>query len=78
MIEHKDKLDRILKVGDCVTTAAGNSLMIARVIKIMPKMIKVVQIGKKTRWGAYETNKYPSDVIKLDSPDVTIYLLKNE
>lgn len=78
MTEHKDKLERILKVGDCVATASSNSLMIARITKIMPKMVKVVQIGKKTRWAAYETNKYPFDVIKLDSPDVTIYLLKNE
>jgi hypothetical protein len=78
MTEHTDKLGRILKVGDCVATASSNSLMIARIIKITPKMVKVVEIGKKTRWGAYEINKYPFDVIKLDSPDVTIYLLKNE
>jgi hypothetical protein len=34
MTEHKDKLDRILKVGDCVATAISNSLMIARVSKL--------------------------------------------
>jgi len=78
MTEHKDKLDRILKVGDCVATAISNSLMIARVSKLMPKMIKVVEVGRKTKWGPIQVNKYSHDVVKLDGPDTTIFLLKNE
>jgi hypothetical protein len=76
--EHKDKLGVTLKEGDCVATASSNSLIIAKVVRLTPKMVRIKQIKLFTERYSWETNKYPSDVIKLDGPDVTMYLLKNE
>lgn len=74
--EHKDKLGRDLAVGDSVCYPVSNMLYIGTIIKLNAKMIKVSRIGK-SRWST-EHNKYPDDVIKLDSADVTFYALKNQ
>jgi hypothetical protein len=72
--EHRDKLDRLIKVGDCVAYPSSNSLVIGVVSKLNPKMVKVSQLGKKN-WG--DSNKYPNDLVLLDGPEVTMYLIKN-
>ncbi len=74
IIEHRDKLGRLIKIGDCVAYPGSNSLIIGTVKKINPKMIGVTAVGKN-RWGP--NNKYPNDCVLLDGPEVTIYLLKN-
>lgn len=72
-IEHKDRLSRPLKLGDCIAVAHRNGLMIATIKKINPKMIKVVEVGTRSSWGH---NKYPNECVLLEGPDVTMYLLK--
>ena len=72
--EHRDQLGRVINVGDCVAYPQSNSLVIGVVRKINPKMIGVAKVGKKG-WGP--SNKYPSDLVLLDGPEVSIYLLKN-
>ena len=74
IIEHRDKLGRLIKIGDCVAYPASNALVVGTVKKINPKMIGVAQLGKKS-WGP--KNKYPHDCVLLDGPEVTLYLLKN-
>ena len=75
-ITHKDRLDQDLAVGDCVAYPSGNSLVIGVITKFNPKMIKVSKLpAGRFSW---ETNKYPVDLIKLDSSAVTMYLLKNQ
>lgn len=75
-ITHKDRLDQDLAVGDCVAYPSGNSLEIGVIVKFNPKMIKVSKLpAAKYSW---ETNKYPTDLVKLDSSAVTMYLLKNQ
>ena len=71
--EHRDKLGRLLKMGDCIAFPSGNSLMIGVVKKINPKMIGVGKLGKSS-WAC---NKYPQDCVLLEGPDVSMYLLKN-
>lgn len=73
---HKDKLDQTIDIGDCVTYAASNSLQIGTVIKMSPKMIKVARVGSTGYWSR-GILKYPADVIKLNSAEVTVWLLKN-
>ena len=70
---HCDLLGRIINVGDCVAMPMGNSLQIAKVTKLNPKMVQVSRIG--TRYSS-TTNKYPSDLVILDSQDVTMFILK--
>lgn len=70
--EHKDKLGRLLKVGDFVAFPDRNSLEVGVVKKLNPKMIGVGRIKSK-----YSQNKYPADIVRLDGPEVTMYLIKN-
>lgn len=69
--EHKDKLGRLLKVGDCVAYPDSNSLEVGIIKKINPKMIGVTKL--KSKW---QRNKYPQDMVLLEGPEVSMYLLK--
>jgi hypothetical protein len=69
---HKDILGNLIKVGDTVVYPDRNSLSIATVQKINPKMINVVAC-KRT----YPDRKYPSDLLVVNDPKITLYLLKN-
>jgi hypothetical protein len=70
---HLDILGRSLAVGDCVACPDGNSLSVATVVKLTAKMVKVRRVGGKY----YDTNKYSKDLVKLDGPEVSFYILKN-
>jgi hypothetical protein len=69
---HKDKLGRPIMVGDFVVFPDRNSLEVGVVKKLNPKMIGVGRIKSK-----YSQNKYPEDIVRLDGPEVSMYLLKN-
>jgi hypothetical protein len=75
-LKHPDKLGRNLEMGDCVVYPQSNSMMIGTVIKFTPKMITVKTINSGG-WRGWETRKYSSDVIKIEGPEVTMYLIKN-
>lgn len=77
-IEHKDKLGRVLKVGDCIAYPNGNSLEIGTIKKLTPKMLIVVKVGFKGRWESDGHRKYPYDAVLLEGADVTLYLLKGD
>jgi hypothetical protein len=70
--EHKDILGRTIELNDVVAFPSHNSLMIATVDKINPKMIKVNVVGRK-----WTMNKYPQDLVKINGPEATMYLMKN-
>ena len=72
---HRDQLGRELALGDCVAYPASNSLVIGVIRKLNPKMIGVKRIGTRG-WGS-EKNKYPNDCVKLDGPEVTMFIIKN-
>ena len=72
---HRDQLGRELNMGDCVAYPQSNTLVIGVVRKINPKMIGVRKIGKRG-WGT-EKNKYPSDCVKLEGPEVTMFIIKH-
>lgn len=74
-IEHKDKLGRIIKVGDAVVYPYHNRLEIGTVKKLNPKMVKVWEFGAPRKWYT-GSNKYPEDIVIIDGPEVTMYLLK--
>ena len=72
--EHRDRLGRLLKVGDCIAYPSHNSLEIGTIKKLNPKMVGVVKVGGKYKSSS---NKYPGDLVLLDGPEVTMYLIKN-
>ena len=69
---HNDILGRPLAVGDCVACSVNHGIKIAQVIKLTPKMVKVKQLGKPWKY-----NKYAHDLIKVEGPEVSFYLLKS-
>lgn len=71
VIEHKDILGRVIEVDDVVAMASHNSLAVAIVEKLNPKMIRV-----KRPNSTWTQNKYPQDLIKIDGPEAMVYLLK--
>lgn len=66
--EHKDLLGRLLDVGDYVAYPDSNTMKMGKIDKLNPKMIRIQ--------GRWPVNKYPKDTVKLDGPDLTMYLLK--
>lgn len=75
-IEHKDRLGRLISVGDFVAYPIRNSLEFGKVMKLNNKMVGVVPaVSKYPIYG--NTNKYPSDMVRLDEKDMTWYILKN-
>ena len=69
--EHRDMLGRLITTDSCVAFPDGNHLKIGKVNKLNPKMVRIR--GAKTR---YDCNKYPQDVVIVDGPEVTMYLMK--
>lgn len=76
--QHFDKLGNKIELNDVVATAHHNGLMIARVIKLNNKMVKVREFRKEpSRWNSGEYNKYSSEMVRIPGPDATLYILKN-
>ncbi len=73
--QHYDRIGRQVSVGDIVAVADFNGLMLARIVKLNNKMIKVQRFPKAYRDGKGR-NKYAHDAIKLDSDDVAIHILQ--
>lgn len=74
--EHKDKLGRLISVGDFVAYPSRNSLEFGKVMKLNPKMVGVVPaVSNRPIYG--NTNKYPVDLVRLEASDMTWYILKN-
>jgi hypothetical protein len=69
---HKDILGNIITVGATVVYPDRNSLSIAVVEKLNPKMINVTAVRR-----TYLDRKYPSDLLVVDDPKITLYMLKN-
>lgn len=75
-LQHQDKLGQDLAVGDFVAYPQRNSLEFGKVMKLNNKMVGVVPaVSKYTIYN--NTNKYPGDLVKLDTSLVTLYLLRN-
>jgi hypothetical protein len=72
--QHKDLLGNPIMSGNCVAFPYMNGLKIGIVTKLNPKMIQLKLVGTKNAYGKY--NKYPKDMVVLNSQDVTMYLLK--
>ena len=70
--EHRDILNRVLAVGDYVAYPDSNTMKMGKIDKLNQKMVRVTT-GKEWR---STVNKYPKDTVKLEGPDLVMYLLK--
>jgi hypothetical protein len=71
-ISHKDILGNTIVVGDIVAYPSHNQMRIGVVQKLNPKMINITAIGRK-----YTDRKYPSELLTVDDPKITMYVLKH-
>lgn len=69
--EHKDILGRVLNVGDYVAYPDSNMLKTGKIDKLNQKMVRVTT---SNTWRT-TVNKYPEHTVKLDGPDLTVFLL---
>lgn len=73
LIEHKDKLGRLINVDDVVVFPIGNSLQFGKVKKLNNKMITVKPIKSNKR---ADKLKYPYDIVVITDPNISLILLK--
>lgn len=73
---HVDRLNRPIAIDDCVATSLpyDRNISIAKVVGFTPKMVKVSVLGQTNTWTSHY-NRYPHDMVILDSQAVTYYLL---
>ena len=76
-IEHRDRLGRLINVGDFVAAADNSRLSVGVICKLNPKMVQYKTIHTERYWTDRRVNKYPNDVIVVEGPEVTFYILKN-
>lgn len=74
-VEHKDKLGRVLAVGDAVCYPYSNSLELGTVKKLNPKMVTVWEVGRHGKCYT-GSRKYPQDLVKVEGQEVSMYLLR--
>ena len=76
----KDFLGRELALGDSVIIIAPNyrHFVLARVIKFTPKQVRVAYNNDWNGYGYCELLQSPSQLTKVDGPDLTMYLLKQK
>lgn len=72
--QHHDILGNPLEIGTLVA-ANAYCLEICKVIKINPKMLRVIPVRPKYKGNGLL--KYPSDMVVVDPKLVTFYILKN-
>jgi hypothetical protein len=81
-VTHADLIDRPLAVGDIVAARVPGALelKLATVIKLTKKQVKI-EFADSHHWrsanGRREGYVDPRDTVKLDGPDLAMYLLKN-
>jgi hypothetical protein len=71
-VVHKDILGNEISIGNTVVYPYHNNLRIAIVKKINPKMINVVGVN-----NSWPDRKYPTDLLVVNDPKITMYLLKH-
>jgi len=76
-IEHRDRLGKLIKIGDFIAAADNNRLSVGIVNKLNPKMVQYKTVSKEKYWHGRRVNKYPDDVVIIEGPNVSVYLLKH-
>jgi hypothetical protein len=76
-IAHKDLIGNNIAVGSYVVIPTGRVLSLGTVTKLNPKMITVLKV-KTSRFAHREERRYPKDLLVIDDPKITLYMLKTD
>ena len=69
---HKDVLGNPITETSVVAYPDHNRLKIGTVHKCNPKMVTIIPVGKQ-----YWDRKYPQELLVVDDPKISLYILKN-
>jgi hypothetical protein len=72
----EDFLKRKLNIDDSVVFIPpySKTMTLGRVVALSPKMVRVIYHDWRNL--EYETSRKPGELVKVDGPDLTMYLLK--
>ena len=72
----EDFLKRKLEIGDSVVFIPpySKTMTLGRIVAFSPKMVRVVYRAWKDQ--EREVSRKPGELVKVDGPDLTMYLLK--
>ena len=74
-----DRLGQTLSEGTVVAALKSNTLVIAKVLRFTPKMVKLAPLDSTGYWRIKsEFNVYANDVVCVDEQAVTMYLLRKK
>ena len=79
-IDHRDLLNKRIKVGDIVAFAESGSQYVGKISKLTPKRVKISRITAPdpARWyRQVEYQRPPDDVVIIEGAHVTAYILAN-
>jgi hypothetical protein len=71
-----DLFGQKVEVGDYVIGGHGHELSVYKIIRITPKMVRIVNINAKTRTGLRGQLRYSNELFRIDEKLVTFYLMK--
>jgi len=72
-----DFLGQDVQPGDYVVGATGHGLAIYKVIRLTPKMVRIVSITAKTHTALKGKLRYANELLKVDNKIVTFHLMKS-
>ena len=72
-----DYLGQEVNPGDFVVGATGHGLAIYKVLRITPKMVRIVSITAKTDRAKKGKLRYANELLKVEEKIVTFHLMKS-
>lgn len=80
VIEHRDLLGKVIKVGDVVAYCSGNEQLVGSVLKLTPKRVKVNRVTAYMNNEHYKRESYqcrPENTVVVEGPHVMTYIIKH-
>ena len=77
LVNPEDYLGQIITPGDYVIGATGHGLAIYKVLRLTPKMIRIVSIKAKTTQAKKGKLRYANELLKVEEKIVTFHLMKS-
>ena len=73
----RDFLGQELSIGDYVIAGQGHELSLYEVLRITPKMVRVVKYNAQTSNAKKGKLRYSKELLKVDSSLVTFYIMSH-
>jgi hypothetical protein len=73
----RDFLGQEILIGDYVIAGQGHELALYEVIRITPKMVRVVKYNAKTSNAKKGKLRYSKELFKVDTHLVTFYIMSH-